>query len=292
MMEFVDTYSKIKEGKPFSGRQYLRNVALNTLSWIDRRSGAESYLVRPRVQFLYVHHIFKDEEVAFERLINVLSKNHHFISYAKAVEFILNRKIDRPYLVISSDDGFKNNLRAAEILNKYDIKGCFFINPSVIDGLDDRKLIDYCRQKLHFPPVEFLNWRDVEQLQNWGHEIGSHSMNHYNLAVLANDQLQEELVVSYHILKERCGRPLHFAYPYGRFFHFNEDARKIVFNTGYHSCASAERGCHVNPIIKMKNDELCILRDHILLDWPLNHVYYFIAKNARNSKPENNYFSY
>ncbi len=291
-MQYIDTYSQIKEGKRFSGRQYLRNIALSALAWVDQRSGIESYLGMPRVQFLYVHHIFKDEEVAFERLINKLSKNHHFISYSRAVEFILNRKIDKPYLVISSDDGFRNNLRAAEIMNKYGISGCFFINPSIIDLKDEGAIKIFCRQRLNFPPVEFLTWQEVERLQKWGHEIGSHTMNHINLANSTEQEIQYELGASYNVIRQRCGDTIHFAFPYGRFFHFSEAARKIVFEIGFASCASAERGCHINHPSFLSKSELCILRDHIVLDWSIDHILHFMANNSKKVNYNSNLFPY
>lgn len=281
---FAQSYSEVEAARPFQIRGHLRRMALGALVLRDKLYGIESDLAQPRVQFLYVHHVFADEENAFRKLLTSLQKHHEFIAYSKAVDLILMQKVDRPLIVISSDDGFKNNLRAAKILEEFGISGCFFVNPFTIDNLPFEVLKNFCKQKLNFPPVEFLNWSDVEELQKRGHEIGSHTMTHVNLAKLAEEALRDEIATSYEIIKRRCGEPLHFAYPYGRFFHFNELAKKIVFETGYRSCASAERGCHVNLNYEMKLDDLLLLRDHVLLSWPLDHIKYFLAKNSRAAR--------
>ena len=57
---------------------------------------------RARVQFLYIHHIFKDEENSFDELF---LNYHTFISHSEAVNRVINGHIDKPYISISSDDG-------------------------------------------------------------------------------------------------------------------------------------------------------------------------------------------
>src|SRR5205814_3914219 len=124
-----------------------------------------------------------------------------FISYAEAVEKILNSEIDKPYIAISSDDGFKNNIRAAEILNRYGAKACFFINPSIVSETNYEKIKKYCREKLNFAPVEFLNWQEIEQLQRMGHEIGSHTMDHIDIGKTPAERIKIDIEKSYEVLK-------------------------------------------------------------------------------------------
>ncbi|MBK6371009.1 MAG: hypothetical protein IPF64_14610 [Flavobacteriales bacterium] len=58
---------------------------------------------------------------------------------------------------------------------------------------------------------------------------------------------------------------------------------------GFESCASAERGCHIGNGAVPSNS-LCLRRDHVVLDWPLGHVRYFLANNALNANAANNLF--
>jgi peptidoglycan/xylan/chitin deacetylase (PgdA/CDA1 family) len=291
-MEYIDEYRRITKIRRSSLRGVVRNVALDTLCVIDKVRGIEKFLNRPRIQFLYIHHIFKDEEANLKELIARLSKNHIFISYSEAVSKLWNGRIDKPYIVISSDDGFKNNLRAAEILSSYGLSACFFVNPSIVGEVNSEVVKEYCSNNLNFPPVEFLDWNEVEQLQKLGHEVGAHTMSHLNMALASKEKIVEDLSDCYSILVNRCGVAHHFAFPYGRFFNFNESCREAVFTAGFISCASAERGCHISNNQSLLKDKLCILRDHVVLNWDLDHVIHFITKNSRNASFKRNFFPY
>jgi peptidoglycan/xylan/chitin deacetylase (PgdA/CDA1 family) len=143
---------------------------------------------------------------------------------------------------------------------------------------------------LDFPPVEFLNWEEVGQLQKGGHEIGSHTMLHMNIANANEQQIIEDMHETYRILTERCGGAEHFAFPYGRFFHFSKIGREAVFNAGFKTCATAERGCHINPDKPIIAKELCIRRDHTVLGWDMRHILYFLITNAKNANAANNFY--
>jgi peptidoglycan/xylan/chitin deacetylase (PgdA/CDA1 family) len=290
-MEFVDTYKDLLVHKPRTLRSRVRGLALTTIAGgFATIHDLEKLFLRPRIQFLYIHHIFRDEEKPLTLLLEYLSRHHQFISYTEAVSRILNGAIDKPYICISSDDGLKNNLAAAAVMNEFGAKGCFFICPSVIDEKNTAKIKEFASMRLHFPPVEFLTWKDVELLQRQGHEIGAHTLSHINMAATPEAGLEIETAGCYEILKEKCGSSRHFAYPYGRFTDFTEYARKLVFQTGFESCASAERGCHiVRQNERMEKDDLLIRRDHVILSWPLQHILYFIARNSREAAVSNNF---
>jgi peptidoglycan/xylan/chitin deacetylase (PgdA/CDA1 family) len=288
---FIEKAAQLKKDH-FSLRREVRNLALNTLSWLHVGGEQQHELFsKPRVQFLYIHHVFRDEEKPLEKLLTVLAKNHHFIPYSEAVSRILTGNIDKPYICISSDDGLKNNLRAAEILNAFGASGCFFVCPSIIGQHNDEYITAFCKERLHFPPVEFLNWNDIEKLQQWGHEIGGHTMTHVNLAETPLPEMEKEIAGCYEAVKQACGKAEHFAYPYGRYHHFNDVSRQIAFRSGFNSFASAERGCHVVQRGKqMNNTELLIRRDHVILTWPLKHILYFLLANSKKAAVQNNYF--
>ncbi|MFM7852402.1 MAG: hypothetical protein ACKO96_10920, partial [Flammeovirgaceae bacterium] len=135
--------------------------------WYDLKDTA-SIMMKPRVQFLLFHHVFKDEEANFRELLTLLQKHFQFISYSDAIQKILNREIDKPYLVLSSDDGFKSNLAAATILQEFGFSACFFVNPSIVGETDKKKISEYCDAVLNFPPVEFLTWNDIDTMLKMG----------------------------------------------------------------------------------------------------------------------------
>ncbi len=292
MGQFIEEYQQIKKEIPFTLRAGIRHLALSGLALKDKIAGIDQLLATPRVQFLYIHHSFRDELSQLDRLMKHLSVHHTFVSYSDAVEMVLENRIDRPCISISSDDGFKNNVLAAEILDNYDAKACFFINPGLIEESNFEKIEQHCKRKLHLPPIEFLDWNDVTRLIEKGHEIGGHTMYHDNMAEMSESALQEDLQATHQLISERCGKAFHFAFPYGRFGHFNELARRAVFEAGFVSCASAERGSHFNNPHLLTKDTLCIRRDHVILDWSISQIMYFIANNVRNKGRNGNLFPY
>lgn len=288
---FVERYSELLLWRPVSLRDIVRSVVLKGLIFKNAISNArEKYNNIPRVQFINIHHVFKDEENHLEILLETLSKDFEFISYSDAVSKILSSNIDKPYIVFTSDDGLKNNLKAAEILGRYNAKACFFINPGLIGEKDYSKIEQHCRQVLDFPIAEFLDWKDIELLQSGGHEIGGHTMNHINIAKATQAVIAADAEQTLAVLNQHCGQIKHFAFPYGRFIHFSEAGRKAIFEAGYSSCASAERGCHINPDSPLNAEELCIRRDHIILAWGIDQILYFIINNAKNAASQNNLF--
>lgn len=286
---FIEHYRDVKSKKAKTFRGFARNTVLSSLSFFN--SLQKSVLNKPRVQFIYIHHLFKDEEKNFKDLIEKLQVHHEFIPYGEAFTRLLKDEVDKPYIALSSDDGFKNNKRMAEILNDYGIKACFFINPAIIEVSDFDTVKNYCKANLHFPAVEFLTWKDVDEMLQHGHEVGSHTMHHSNVALMSVNEIVDDMRACREILISKCGEAKHFAFPFGRFFHFSEAGRKACFDAGYESCASAERGCHI-PAPGLKKEDLCIRRDHVILDWDYKHIEYFLINNAKNVNPSNNLFPY
>ena len=289
-MEFIDTYKELKTNIPAGFRDKVRGLSLDILSNAYGILHRLDDLFRtPRVQFLYIHHVFKDEEEALTRLMQSLSRHHTFISHSEGVRRVLQGDIDKPYISISSDDGLKNNVDAAAILHSFGAQSCFFICPSIIGETDAEKLGRFSAERLHFPPVEFMDWKDVNTLLRQGHEIGGHTMSHVNIAATGLPALHGEISTCHEIIKARCGSADHFAFPYGRFKDFTEPARQLVYRSGFTSCASAQRGCHIAGR-KLRPEDLLIRRDHIILAWPLRHILFFLARNAAQATENTNFY--
>lgn len=290
MTEFTTTYKQVKKNKPKDFRGFARDLALNGLAFKTKFPNAKNIFKKPRIQFLYIHHVFDDELENFDKLLYLLSKHHSFISYSAAVDKILTGNIDKPYICISSDDGFKNNLAASKIMDKYEVKGCFFVNPDTIGMRGFTEVKSFCKNRLNFPPTEFMDWNDIDNLIKNGHEIGSHTMGHINIAETNIKEVEDNINKSYQLLNERIDEVKHFAYPYGRFFHFNQQAFDLVFKAGFTSCATAERGCHISPVKELNHNQLLIRRDHVVCDWNINHTFYFILNNSKNASTQSNFY--
>ena len=269
----------------------VRYMGLSLLSEYYAITNQLSFANKNRVQFLCLHHLFPDEEEPFDLLLMTLMREHRFISYSEAVERIVKGPIDRPYIALSFDDGIKNCLRAVEIMNRYGAKACFFVCPKIVGIEDPLVTRKFCVENLHMPPGEFLSWADLEFMISNGHEVGSHTLSHYNSARLTQEQGFVEISESFEMLCSRLGPTKHFAWPFGRFADFNESARRAVFEVGYRSCASGERGCHT-VFTSSAPEELCIRRDHVIPSWPIHHILFFLARNYKASSYETNRWPY
>lgn len=263
----------------------MRRIALDGLSLVDSVIRRDSHKSKPRVQFLVLHHVFQDETAAFRKFLSRLQQDFQFISYSRAVTRILEGRVDRPYLTFSFDDGQKCSLQAAEILKEFRASACFFLCPSIIGVTDLKAISQFCSQQLRHAPVEFMNWRDVETLQDQGHEIGGHTMSHLDLGIATPSQVEDEVHQSFAELAKRTGAPQHFSWPYGQFHHFTQQAAENVFRSGFSSCASGVRGSHAGAKVggsALDATQLCLYRDSMVASWPVSHVQYFLRRAAHH----------
>lgn len=284
--EFVRRFADLPERDPRAG---LRRTALDALGRLAPVLGrGASALARPRLQVLNLHHVFADEEEGFRALLGWLVRTgHDLVPYGTGVDRLLTGTLARPSVAFTFDDGLASCVRAARILEEFDARGCFFLATSMVGERDAERIARFAADRIHMPPVEFLDWDEVEALLAAGHEIGSHTHTHPMGSACPVDALGQDLHRSAETLRARCGEVRHFSWPYGRFHHFSAEAVGAVFAAGFETCASAERGAHVTPA-PTDARRLCIRRDHTIAAWPLAHHRWFIGHAARRARAEDN----
>lgn len=249
---------------------------LTTYSWL--RGDFSQSNVPPVVQVINLHGVAASKLAAFGALVERLKERYEFISYSAAIEKIITGNVDRHYATVTFDDGLRNHKDAAQVMLDHNVLGCFFITPAVID-LDPSRIPAYCRDVLRIQPTEFMDWDDLEQLREWGHEVGSHTVTHPNMSTISLDQAHYELVKCREMITSRLGEAKHFAWPLGKFSHFSPEVAQAVVDAGYESCASAERGSHAAHTDK--ETTFCVRRDLIEVEWPARHCEYFLLKSRR-----------
>ncbi len=317
-LDSVEHVNLVSQLRPKSPRDTARYFALNAICAATRpRRKLKLLRGTPRVQFLLLHHVFADELVAFERLVAFLSQHFSFVSYSDAVRCVQTGNIDKPYLAFSFDDGIHNCLEAARILEQFGTTACFFVCPSIVDEASPRKLARFCRQQLKTRPVRFLASHEIDRLLHRGHEIGAHTVSHIDVANVTHEQASDEIEQSKHLLERQFGTLRHFAWPYGRFANFSAEAAQFTIDVGFESIASGERGCHTTgntltehtapipplPVTREPSRQwrshhvlpdgpstlnantvsrpTCLRRDSVQATWPLAHIAFFLARNAR-----------
>ncbi len=125
-------------------------------------------------------------------------------------------------VAITFDDGMKSVYQnALPVLQKYQAPAHVFLITGVI-GVDDMRA-----QKLaKIPPLEMLNWQEVEALHLAGVRVECHTHTHPDMRSLTADQIAEECGKADEIINSRLGRkPRYFAYPFG---YHNQLARDFV----------------------------------------------------------------
>ena len=87
-----------------------------------------------------------------------------------------------------------------------------------------------------------MDWADAHQLLAEGHEIGAHTVDHPDLAMIGSDEVCAQLSGCYKLIKDRVGvAPLHFAYPNPILKpDVPQHVRKLVQEAGYHTAVSAQ----------------------------------------------------
>jgi hypothetical protein len=145
--------------------------------------------------------------------VDLISKSNGRSKNAEKVKVVTWPDGKGSALSLTFDDGYAchfNNVRP--VLAQHGFKGTFFIVPQWLDGM-------------HMPKFEnrLGTWSDFMTLAREGHEIGSHSLSHLNLAMLKEGNknmpgsVVHELCASKNRIEEmipvqRCRT---FAYPYG-----------------------------------------------------------------------------
>jgi peptidoglycan/xylan/chitin deacetylase (PgdA/CDA1 family) len=146
--------------------------------------------------------------------LNTLTESVHALPEIKGKESGLKDNVAHEKIaIITFDDGWKSQYENAKpILDKYNFKATFYVICDNV-GKDGR-----------------LGWQEIKQLQNEGHEIGSHSMSHVNLDEISSDEQDYEIVESKKCL-ENNGIVVHsFSYP----FNSGDDDKHVLDEVSKH----------------------------------------------------------
>ncbi|MBE3102379.1 MAG: polysaccharide deacetylase family protein [Firmicutes bacterium] len=113
-------------------------------------------------------------------------------------------------VALTFDDGpSQYSIEIADVLKKYGVGGTFFFI-----GRNAKKYSDY-----------------VQYIQSNGYSIGSHSMNHVNIANLSHEEQENELIQSIKLLEEITnGEIILFRVPFGS---FNKQVKDLMHEHQY-----------------------------------------------------------
>jgi peptidoglycan/xylan/chitin deacetylase (PgdA/CDA1 family) len=101
-------------------------------------------------------------------------------------------------VILTFDDGYESQYSNAKpILDNYGFKATFYIVCNYVGSGDNR-----------------MTWKDIKSLQQEGHDIASHTMNHDDLSKLPPQKVEYEVAQSKQCLLDQGINPKSFAYPF------------------------------------------------------------------------------
>jgi peptidoglycan/xylan/chitin deacetylase (PgdA/CDA1 family) len=128
----------------------------------------------------------------FEKQLQFFTKHFHFVTPGFLNQYYNGKPAtefqdEKPGLLFTFDDGLKNNLHAAGMLEKYHTRGLFFLVPEFLKtevSLQKNYYMNNIRNIVNFnidsqqDDVNALSVSDIQKLIAAGHAIGSHSLTH------------------------------------------------------------------------------------------------------------------
>ena len=236
-------------------KKIFKNTVKESLGFIYYNSYLR-YAQKPGNRALIYHAFgtkFKHDTYGFS--IDIPKFKEHIKYYLDNFKIIpINKYMDHNIdtLSITIDDGYKDNLDAVEILNKYNIPFTLYVTLNTLDT------------------EGYLSTEDIKSLSSLANcEIGSHSYDHVRLDTISNDKILYQLSESKKILESITGNKISgISYPYGS---YNEYTLSVLKSIGYEYASSSIKGKNTKETNKyllrrseiIKSDSLSIITKKI-----------------------------
>lgn len=186
--------------------------------------------------------LYGETKETFVRQIEHLSaEGYAWISLRELSEKLGRRKVlDRPYAVLTFDDGYRDVLAVKNFLRDKRIVPTMFVLAE--PECADRDELTTTR--------EFLSWDEIRQLKRDGWDIGCHSATHTEFAMLSETAMEREIGDAKRKLENLLGFPIeYFAYPKG---YHSRAIRRAVNEAGYTLAVSMD-----DAFLSSSSDRFC-----------------------------------
>lgn len=170
-------------------------------------------------------------------------------------------------ITTSWDDGYPADFRIAELLDKYNMAGTFYI-PKRNDEYEVIKEEKICKLAQNF-------------------EIGGHTLNHVRIRTTSQDFFEKEILGCYTWLEELLEtKPLSFCFPGGV---FNKPAMEYTLNSGFELLRTTEllstsglKSSHVLPttLQVFKHDQFTYIK-HLLKRFKFNSMVLYAQSGTK-----------
>lgn len=148
-----------------------------------------------------------------------LSNTRKNPSYTPTLLHSYTRTLPFVQFLTSWDDGYVLDLKVADLLDRYNAEGTFYICPHAQHS------------------AEMLSEKQIHDLSNL-HTIGAHSLTHPRLTLISKEHATEEIRGSKKWVEEATGKLCTmFCYPYGD---VNVHVRDLVEEAGFHGARTTK----------------------------------------------------
>lgn len=186
----------------------------------------------------------------FQRQMEMLHQGeYNVISFGQLASSLRQgRPLPGKSVVITFDDGFSSVYTvAAPVLEQYGFPATVFLVAGYCG-----KTNDWPSQPPGLPSMSLMTWSQVQELDRQGFEVGAHTCTHPRLDLVADDELEYELVESKAFIEDKLGHSVElFSYPYGR---VSQSSAAMVQQTYLGACTT-----RLGPV-KDKSDPWAIQR--------------------------------
>jgi peptidoglycan/xylan/chitin deacetylase (PgdA/CDA1 family) len=159
----------------------------------------------------------------FERHLSLLRRHYDVLDMD---DFLRSRGAPRrrPAVVVTFDDGYRDNHMAARLLRREGLPCTFFLCTRIVGT--ERRFPHDVEAGVTSAPA--LSWEEVREMRDWGFGFGNHTDLHRNVARIPLEEALEAIRDARADLLERLpgsGSEQLFAYPYGRAADISEEVR-------------------------------------------------------------------
>jgi peptidoglycan/xylan/chitin deacetylase (PgdA/CDA1 family) len=250
-------------------RSIIRNTTLDILSLFAKPKNGIHIL---NGHFLSLDNK-KTSEIFHNLIVQLINKGVILINIQDAVARIKKHEfqVDKCYVAFTFDDGFEEcYIKIIPVLNKFNIKAAFFINPSFVNGDENYKRKFLSEIVFTNSDKKSMTWNQIKELHNQGHVIGSHTMDHYRLNSF-DKNYEYQISEAKNVIEIKLNSPCnYFAYTYGKIQDFSIEALKIAESKYSYIFSQDDYRNYFSFGGKVIN------RRHFECDWKYKHVLYFL----------------
>jgi peptidoglycan/xylan/chitin deacetylase (PgdA/CDA1 family) len=229
---------------------------------------------------LCMHSTPQERAGQFSRLLDFLFTHFSVLNPDQLDDYFTGKLNAGPYILFTFDDGLKNNLMAAELLERRDARAIFFIVPDFIEAVNPR---DYYRghirqiidSKVDHEPEDFtpMTVAELSVLREKGHFVESHTMSHLLRSNSRDIDVEREVIQSKKWIADKLKDSARiFCSPIQTNFSVNASAKRLI-EKEYDYHFTTFPGFHSGN----RNPQL-VFRRNIEVHWSLSQIKYALGK--------------